>query len=205
MPAALLIARYARIFRKHLPTGPIWDNPNGIFRSLAEAMGVEPARIQESVDALAAEVVDPGKATLAGLLTDYERFALLPDEKPVGGETESQRQQVVAAKLNTTYPGPTKKFFKDLAIKFGFVDGSGNSTITIQDCDDLPAADVAFVDEALVDDAMVSEENDAFTWQITFPTGTTNPGTANSQVEKFKIMVGRLKPAHTEVIYAVAA
>jgi uncharacterized protein YmfQ (DUF2313 family) len=204
MAAASLINRYAQILRKHLPRGAIWDNPNSIFRLLTEALGVEPARIHESGEALAAEVMDPGQATLAGLLTDYERFALLPDEQPVGGETEAQRRQVVAAKLNTTYPGPNKKFWKDLGIKFGFVDGSGNPTITIQDGAALASADVAYVEEAEVDLAMVSEEGEAFLWQITFPAGTTNPGAANSPIEKFKTMVDRLKPAHTEVIYTVA-
>lgn len=205
MPASALIARYARMLRKLLPSGPIWDNSNGIFRVLVEALAVEPARIHESAEALAGQVIDPATATLDGLLPDYERIALFPDEQPIGSETEAQRRQVVAARLNTTYPGPNKKFWKDLGIKFGFVDGSGNATLTIQDGALLGGAAVARVEEALVDGDRVSEDGDAFVWQITFPAGTVLPAVAGSPVAKFQTMVERLKPAHTDVTYAVAS
>jgi len=176
---------YKRVLYKLLPFGSLWQTVNSIFDSLLEALSIEGGRVHTSAESL----VDESNPTLSvALLPDYEGFALADDEKPVGGETTLQRQQVVGAKMRTAYTGPSKAFFVGVGAKLGMV-------IQVFDGSELTGDDVARVEDALVDYDRVSDEGDLLRWQIHV---VSDP---NSQLTKLKAMVGRLKPAHTAVVY----
>lgn len=178
-------SRYKKLLQKFLPLGALWNNVNNVFDSFVEAFAIEPARVDDGADAL---MLENNPATTTLLLAEYESMALNSEELPSSGDSTSKRQQVLAAKMNTAYSGPSKAFFISLALKLGM-------TVTVLDGGAVSAAVVARVEVALVDQDTVSDEHDVFTWEIHV---VSDP---NTQLAKLKAMVERLKPAHTNVIY----
>lgn len=186
MAAANLIARYKAIQQKLLPVGPLWRWLDSTFKKVLEAFAEEAARVHENKDIMLSESI-PSQATEDLLLSDWENAALLQEEKPAAGDTELQRQQRVSAKVTSVYAGPNKQFWIDLAAKMGMtVDVYDTSEIA-----DLSA--VARIDEAVVEDDRISDESDAFHWEIEIFADPQN------QETNFTALVNRLKPAHTIV------
>lgn len=180
------VQTYKKILKKLLPRGPIWEKLNSTFDLILESYSEEPLRVDtSSVDLMRQVFPETADDTL--LLPDYESFALYDDEKPIGGETELQRQQVLRAKMRTSYSGPSRQFFTDLGTKFG---------MTVVVTDGLAVDEPARVDLAEVEDARVSDASDAFRFNIQI---VLDP---QGQTDKFKAMVERLKPAHTLATYS---
>lgn len=183
---AINTAGYKKMLGNLLPFGPLWRYLNASMESLLEAFAVELNRVDSSADTLRREA-NPGTATAALLLPEWEEMILLADEKPFNGESESQRQQVVAAKLFSAYRGPSLQFFIDLAERLGMVveisEGAGAFTIS------------ARCGVARCGVARTNILNGIFQWNIHV---TSDP---DGNLAKFQILVDRFKPAHTEVSY----
>lgn len=177
--------RFGKMMLDLLPRGLLWRNLNETFQEFMESWAAELKRIDDLGPVFIQEAF-PGTSTLDLMLEDWERVALLGDERPDGSETEQQRQQVVAAKVTTGYTGPSRQFFTDLAAKFGMTvlvtDGTGDET--------PPRVDVARVDVARLNDV-----TNIFQWNIAV---IADPLT---QLTKFQALVDRIKPAHTQVEY----
>lgn len=151
------ILSYRSLLINLLPQGFPWRNLNQIFRLFLTAFSVEMNRLHTRSDDLLTQS-NPGTATIADLLTDWERIALLPEELPVGGETEAERQALVSAKVTTNYSGPSRQFFIDLAARLGLI-------ITITEGGYRLAARVGI---ARVGSARVNSARNIFIWNIQF-------------------------------------
>lgn len=184
-PSLHRIAWYEQMMVNLLPLGVLWTKLNGTFRSLLQSFAVELFRLH----GLGLKIVDesdPRKATLDLMLPDRERNFLLPEELPVGTETEAERQQVVYAKMVNS-GGQSRAFFINLAASLGL-------TIEITEGSDLEAARVG---SARVGTARVNAAGNNYIWNIEF----VEPPFTGAVVDKFKAMIERLKPAHTFVTY----
>jgi uncharacterized protein YmfQ (DUF2313 family) len=178
------IARYRNMMINLLPQWLPWRNLNPVFQLFLESFAVESDRVHTGSDDLLREA-DPARATSALLLSEWEDMALLPEEKPTGAETQSQRQQVVAAKV-TNQGGQSRAFFIALAASLGMtivITEGGTTTL-------------ARVGTARVGTARTNDPGNVFIWNIQV---TADP---NTQLAKFQTMVARLKPAHTSVTYS---
>lgn len=177
------VTSYRSMLLNLFPTGPLWRNLNLSFRLLMESFATELARIHDLGLTLLRES-NPVLSTSALLLPRWEDELLLPEEKPLGTETEEERQQVVEAKLITS-GGQSRAFFIAMAANLGI-------TIVITEGGFWIPARVGI---ARVGAARTNGSSNVFIWNIQV---TSDP---NSQLTKFKLLVERLKPAHTEVTY----
>ncbi len=177
-------ASYRKMMVNLLPQGFPWRNLNTIFKLFLESFAVELDRLHGRSEDLVLQS-SPGTSTSADLLKEWEQMALLPDELPLGGETDSQRQQVASAKVTTHYSGPSKTFWETLAGRLGM-------SITITEGGTRAPARVGIARVGL---SRTNDPGNIFIWNIQV---TADP---NSQLAKFKICVRRLKPAHTEVTF----
>jgi uncharacterized protein YmfQ (DUF2313 family) len=185
-PESHRISWYESMMINLLPVGVLWTRLNTTFHNTLQAFAVEMVRIHRLGLKLLDES-DPRKTTNELLLPAWERNFLLPDELPLGGESELDRQQVVYAKVINS-GGQSRAFFINLAETLGL-------TITITEGSTLEAARV---DTARVDTARVNDVGNNLIWNIEF---TAEP-TTGALVDKFKSMIERLKPAHTFVTYS---
>ncbi len=176
---------YQRLLLSLLPTGPLWDRLNSTTVIFIEALAREFARVHDLGLALLRESI-PATSTASLMLSEWEQIILLPEEMPLGTETEEERQQVVGAKL-LFKGGQSRAFFIGLAASLG---------ITITIVEDSTLIDPARVDTARVDSARTNDSGNVFLWEIQVDDDPS------SHLDKFKLMIERLKPAHTSVIYS---
>lgn len=171
---------FVQLLKRLLPVGSLWKNLSINFDNLLEVFAEELKRFdQTSIDLMNESI--PGLSTLSGLLEDWERIALLPDEFPDGTASESERQDIVHTKFYTVLPGPTEQFFIDYASTL-------NITIT-----SFTSLSRFRVGTGRVGDHIHEEYAVGFTWVVNYTGGTSVERTA------MKVYFERLKPAHTAV------
>ena len=169
---------YAAQIDALLPHGKLWQSlaVSPVWQGLLLAIGDGLARFDLAVENLTLEA-DP--RTSSELLPEWEWTTGLPDHcLPNGGSTEQRRFAVVARLVATG--GSSAAYFIELADSYGY-------TITI----DYPAL---------------------HTWRVNTPTATaltnmTCNGTCNDALQVFgneqlECLLGRVKPAHTALLFA---
>ena len=172
---------YAAQLAAHLPTGPLWRSLATIplWQGWLLALGDGLARFHGVVDGL---VVETDPRTSSELLPEWEWTVGLPDHCLAGGGSTEQRRDAVVARLVAT-GGSSVAYFTQLAAAYGY-------TITV----DFPAL---------------------HTWRVTTPADTavvnmTCNGTCNDALQSFgneqlECLLARVKPAHTELLFAYGA
>jgi uncharacterized protein YmfQ (DUF2313 family) len=180
---ALDLQAYKKMVLQLFPLGGIWRNLSTTTDLFVEAFCTEINRLHLRVRDLFREI---NPATSEELLPDWERIALLPEEQPTPADTIAQRQLVVAAKMLTSYSGPSRQFFTDLAASMGI-------TVIVTDGteDETPPR----VDIARVDLARLNNEGNIFEWNVDL---IADP---NNLFSKYQTIIERIKPAHTVIDY----
>lgn len=110
-------AQYAEQLRSLLPPGRALDDAGqGMLTQLLSGMSQELARVDASAWALIDESLPD---TTVQLLPDWERVCALPDDCTPSGQTISQRQQAVVARIlgNGT---PSIPYLTNLAAQLGY-------------------------------------------------------------------------------------
>lgn len=190
---AVKTQQYLSLLKSLLPRGIAWvDAVNNDLGQLLHGLAEELARVDAREDALIDEA-DP--RTTYEMLPDWERAFGLPD--PCVGEdlTLEQRLESLYAKVTNT-GGQSRQFFIDLAASLGYeVTITEFSPYTVNDSVDHP----------------LYGDDWWFAWQVNAPENTVDYLTVNSDVdtplaswgnERLECSINRLKPAHTQVIFA---
>ena len=142
------VESYRRLLHNLTPPGrALSRNHNSNFSKLLRSLAEELFRVELVTRDLAREAFGD-EATIAFLLTDFERMLALPDVcTPVLPATEANRQQLVKTRL-TSRGGQTSQYFIDLGISLGYdtvTITEGNNPITCEsNCDDflIPSIEV---------------------------------------------------------------
>lgn len=187
---------YLRQLQALLPPGPAWTrDDDAVITRLLAALSAE----LERVDGRAWQLIEEADPrTTAELFTDWERVVGLPDEcvEAFGDEqTDAQRRVSLIGRL-TTLGGQSPAYFIGAAAAIGYA-------ITITE---FAAFDVNDdVDSFLYDDAW------NFAWQVDAALNTVTEFTVDDTVDDplaawgnalLECVLGRLKPAHTTIIFA---
>lgn len=171
---------YASQIAALLPAGSLWTalRRGQVFNWLLLALADGFARFHARVDQLYLDVFPP---TSSELLPEWEASCGLPDGCLAGGGSIEQRRNAVSARL-TSVGGVSRSYFIGVAAKLGF-------TITVEDI--APAA-----------------------WRIHAPAETITEMTCNDTCndalrtwgnEQLECTFNRIKPAHTELLFAYGA
>ncbi len=187
-------AYYLSQLQKLLPRGPAWPTEDeAALTKLLHAFADELARVDARAEDLVEEA-DP--RTTAELLSDWERAFGLPDPCASTPDTTSERLAALVAKV-TNVSGQSPRFYIDLAASLGY-------TITITEFKPFVAGGEAG-DELTNGDWI-------FAWQANAPeTSITafvaGDGTAGDPLRDWgndllECALTRLKPAHTNVLFA---
>lgn len=176
-----------------LPHGPAWPRETDAnLTRLLNAWADELARVDGRTSALIEEV-DP--RTVSELLADWERIAGLPDACVVSEQTTAQRRASLHARI-TTLGGQSPAYFIALAERLGY-------TVTITEFDPHTVSDD--VEQPIYGQAW------AFAWQVNAPQNTVGTLSVTDSVadplawwgnEVLECVISRLKPAHTNVLFA---
>ena len=184
--------RYLQQLQALLPCGPAWPRQNGaVLTELLRAWADEFARV-DARGAQLLEEADPRKTF--ELLADWERVAGLPDPCVGAGQSTSQRQQALAARISSL-GGQSAAYYIAVALLLGY-------PITItefrpHDCD----SDVEYP---------FYGDDWAYVWQVNAPTATAGDWSVEDSVDDdlgysgnttLMCVLSRLKPAHTTVVY----
>lgn len=175
-------AQYLALLLSLLPRGALWTalRRGPVFRGVLQAVADGMARFHARVDDLVAEG-DPRQAS--ELLPEWEATAGLPDGCLVdaGGGSVQQRRNAVVGRLTAT-GGVSRAYFTRVAAGVGYA-------ITIDDVS--PAVwRVHAPDETVIEMTCDDTCNDALrTW-------------GNEQLE---CTLNRIKPAHTQLLFAYGA
>ncbi len=176
-----------------LPHGPAWPRePDANLTRLLNAWADELARVDGRSSALIEEL-DP--RTVSELLADWERIAGLPDACVASEQTTAQRRTSLHARI-TTLGGQSRAYFITLAERLGY-------TVTITEFDPHTVSDD--VEQPIHGQAW------AFAWQVNAPQNTVGTLSVTDSVadplawwgnEVLECVISRLKPAHTNVLFA---
>jgi len=176
-----------------LPRGGAWEmEPDSVLAGLHGAVAEELARIDGRAAALIEEM-DP--RTTFELLIDWERAFGLPDPCTDAADTVPERQAVLHEKV-TRIGGQSAAYYIALAARLGYA-------ITITEY--RPHYVSSPVDYPLYDDDWW------FVWQVNAPEETVTYHLVDGGVDEpladwgndiLECAIGRLKPAHTHVIFA---
>lgn len=192
---ALTDAEYLAQLQALLPPGAAWSRePSADLTRLLAALADELGRIDGRADALLAEL-DP--RTTAELLRDWERVAGLPDPCTGADPTTAARRAALHTRL-TTLGGQSAAYYQALAADLGFA-------ITITE----------FRPHTVADDVETPLHGPQwrFWWQVNAALETITEFSTLDTVadplaawgnERLECLIRRLKPAHTEVIFAYA-
>lgn len=185
---------HADLLRRLLPPVSI-DPQAGVMGAELDAEGGALDGAQSAAAALLRES-DPRSAS--SMFTDWERVAGLPDGcVDIGEQTTAQRRAALVARL-TQRGGQTPAYFVGLAAALGY-------TITITE----------FGPHTVNDDvnAAIRGAEWRYVWQVNAPEQTVSVMTVNDTVADplaswgntiIECVVQRLKPAHTQVLFAYA-
>jgi uncharacterized protein YmfQ (DUF2313 family) len=176
-----------------LPPGAAWTREkDATLTRFLQGFADELARVDLRGDQLIDEA-DP--RTTLELLADWERVAGLPDPCVGPGLTTSQRRNALVQKI-ISVGGQSRAFFIAVALALGFA-------ITIDE----------FLEHSVDDDVehQLFGSDWAFTWQVNSALNTVGELTVDDTADDplawwsnlpLECVLGRLKPAHTFVIFA---
>ena len=187
------LEQYHRQLRALMPRGRAWPTEDGaaLTRLLAGFSGGLSRNHNRAVDLI--DEADP--RTTVELLTDWERVCGLPDGcSAVGAGTLTERRNAVVAKI-TSQGGQSRQFFIGLASSLGYsvaIDEFNPFTCD-SECED-PCCDEPW----------------RHAWRVNAPEVTVREFTCDSPCEEplaswgnrvLECAIGRLKPAHTHVMF----
>ncbi len=186
-------ADYLAQLQALLPQGPAWPRESSAnLTKLLRAMADEFVRIDGRASQLLEET-DP--RTTLELLADWERVAGLPDSCVTASQTTAQRRAALHARL-TTLGGQSAAYFIALAESLGYtVTITEFHLHTVEDDVDYPLYAAPW----------------QFAWQVNAPQDTIGVFSVADTVddplawwgnESLECVIGRLKPAHTHVLFA---
>jgi uncharacterized protein YmfQ (DUF2313 family) len=188
-------ADYRAALQALLPVGHAWPRAqDATLTRLLAALAEELARVDGRASTLLEES-DP--RTAIELFPDWERIAGLPDAC-LGGTEQSmgQRRELLLARL-TTVGGQSIQYYINIAALFGI---AINSITEIQPHD--VTCDVTYP---------LYGEDWQFVWQVDAPENSIGYKTVTDTVadplawwgnEALECLINRLKPAHTQVLFA---
>lgn len=180
-----------------LPRGAAWNAaPGTVLEQLLDAAAQELAR----VDLRAANLLDEtDPRTTNELIPDWERAFGLPDYCNDLAGTLSARRDAVVAKLTATgYQTPA--YFVDVAARLGYA-------IVIEEFMDYEPGHV-------VNGVVIPPAQWPYVWRVHAANDTIREWTCMDPCteplrtwgnEQLECAIGRLKPAHTHVLYAYTA
>ncbi|WP_374342556.1 YmfQ family protein [Azonexus sp.] len=189
---ALTASDYLHQLQALLPPGAAWptDSDATLTRLLA-ALAEEFAR----VDIRAEQLVDEALPEVTNeLFSDWERVAGLPDACAGDILTSAQRRASLIARL-TAVGGQSRAYYTDVADALGYEITIDEFALHDVECD---------VDYPLYDDPW------AHAWRVNEPPSSIGYLSVDDTVddpfswwgmELLECMIGRLKPAHTVVLY----
>lgn len=191
-------ADYLHILQQLLPPGAAWPREaEATLTKLLEALAQGLALVHNRAEALIEEA-DP--RTTAEMLTDWERVAGLPDPCSGLAETVQERRAAVVAKL-TSRGGQSIAFLEALAAAYGF-------TVTVSEFRPFRAGINRAGDP-------LNGEWWPYVFQINAPETTITYFRAGQSAageplrkwgnELLECVISRVKPAHTDVIFAYGA
>lgn len=178
-----------------LPPGAAWPRePGAVLTQVLDALAEELARVDGRGDDLVAESDVRGATEL---LAEWERVLGLPDACTGAADTAVERRAAAHEKL-TRLGGATPAYFIAVAARLGF-------TVTITE----------FRRHTVADDVVTPLRGVAwcYAWQVNAPAETVTVHTVQSTVADplrdwgnavLECVIGRLKPAHTHVLFAYA-
>jgi uncharacterized protein YmfQ (DUF2313 family) len=175
------LASYKQMLINLLPVGHIWRNISTNFKLLFEAFAVELDRFEQRVTDLKREAI-PGLSV--EMLPEWEALALLPEERPLSGDSISQRQAVVHAKVTEELRARTAQFFIDYAL------AAYGMTITIA----AAASLTPFRSGVNVSGDHLEADAAVYTWVITVVADPL------SNISRMITAFRRMKLAHTSFI-----
>ena len=171
--------QYAQQLYLLLPTGVAWQQRLGsVLRSLLLAIADSLARIHNKLVGLPIEA-DP--RTTAELLDEWEATVGLPDDCITDRTlSTSERRAAVVARL-VALGGASRQYFVDVAASFGY-------TVTI-------------TEPSLHQWQVNSEEDNVITY---FRIGESTMGDSLGEFgnEQLECLLTRIKPSHTELLFA---
>ncbi len=188
---------YAQGLNGLLPQGEVWAIEAGsVLAAVMRALAAEMSRLDARAAQLLAET-DP--ATTTELLGDWERVVGLPDPCVTLGQTVAERRAALEGRL-TSVGGQSKLFFVQLAARLGYA-------VTVDE----------FASAGAATSAGISFTGDgwAHTWRVNVPAtvGITPFRVGSGAVgeplrawsnEVLECQFNRLKPAHTNLLFAYA-
>jgi uncharacterized protein YmfQ (DUF2313 family) len=192
---ALTTEDYLAQMQNHLPPGPAWPRDiESLTTKLLTSFSEEYARIDARINDLLDEI-DP--QTTLELLPDWERILGLPDECVETAQTIQQRRAAVLAKLRNQ-GGQSRAYFIALAAYLGF-------EITITEFTPFRAGISAVGDPLCGTDWWYAwRVNAPETTSVFFRVGSSAVGEPLQSFgnELLECVFSRLKPAHTNIIFA---
>lgn len=178
-----------------LPTGGAWPrDPASSLMLLLSSLAAE----FERVDLRAAQLLlETDPATTTELLSDQERVVGLPDPCVTLAQTIAERRLALEGRL-TSVGGQSRRFFIDLATRLGY-------SVTIDEFASAGAATAAGIS--------FTGDQWAHIWRVNVPTTVAvvpfraGAGAAGEPLrawsnEVIECQFNRLKPAHTQVLFA---
>lgn len=188
-------ADYRDQIKALLPPGLAYQfEQDGAMAGLIAAMADEMARV-DAAGLLLVEESDP--RTTSAMFQDWEYDYGLPDLCDNSVPSMVERRQLLLAKI-MGIGGQSPSYFIELAAIFGY-------TITITEFHPFR------VDESDVDDALYGDEW-AYAWQVNAPVDVITEFTVDESAvgdalrewgdTRLECVIGRAKPAHTNVIFA---
>lgn len=190
---ALTAADYTAQLQALLPPGAAWSRePQATLTQVLSALAAEFARLDARAEQLLVET-DP--RTTAELLADLERVAGLPDRCSGLDATTGERRAALVTRI-TTLGGQSPAYYVALAAAIGY-------DITVTEY--VPHTVADDVDTPLIGELWLHW------WQVTAPLDTVIEFTVQDFVtdplaswgnDSLECLIRRLKPAHTEVLFA---
>ena len=185
---------YLRQLQALLPLGAAWPrDDSATLTQMLWALAAEFARVDGRATDLINEA-DP-RSTLE-LLPDWERAYGLPATCMAGiAQTLQQRRNALVAQI-TGIGGQSRQYFIGLALSAGF-------TITITEFSSFTVG--SGVNDPIYDNSW------RYYWQVNAPSSTVEQFSVASTVgeglqtwgnQLLECLIGRLKPAHTRVLFA---
>lgn len=187
---------YREQLKNLLPVGEAWQAEAG--SNMDGVLGVFAAEFAHMHGRVASVITEALPSATQALLEDWEKAAGLPDSCTALGDTLAERKQALVQKLTQT-GGQSKSFFYDLAAALGYdIEISENRPFQcgISHCGTDP---------------LTQGEDIRHIWSVTVKQAKLLPfrlgeSTLDQRLLDFRqaddlaCMLGKLKPAHTELI-----